>query len=99
MERIGIAASKMAQGNLCKYNLFVIVISCLFALFIFVICGFSVLVALFLISLVVREFVPSVSGGGWVHVAKLSLAGLAALIGVLNVVAIMKNIKLGKNKL
>ena len=35
MERIGIAASKIAQGNLFLYNICVIVISFLFSLFIF----------------------------------------------------------------
>ena len=43
MLRIGIAASKMSKGSLLSYNLYVILIACLFSLFIFLICGFSIL--------------------------------------------------------
>ncbi len=99
MERIGLAASKMAQGNLLKYNLFVVGISCLFAIFLFVISGFSVLAALFLISLILRSLLPPEFSSNWVQVVKMSLISLAVVIGILNVLAIIKNIKLGKRGL
>ncbi len=96
MERIGLAASKMAQGNLLKYNLFVIGISCLFAVFLFVIAGFSVLAALFVISLIMRSFLPPDFSSNCVSVVKISLISLAVVIGILNALAIIKNIKIGK---
>jgi len=99
MQRIGIAASKMAQGNLLKYNLFVVVISCLFSMLIFLVCGFTVLAALFLISLALRVFILSDSSGNWIHVVKMSMAALGAVIGALNILAILKNIKISKNRL
>ena len=99
MERIGIAASKMAQGSLLKYNFFVVGISCLFSLIIFLISGFSLLVGLLLISLILRAFVPSEFTHNWIGVVKVSMGALAVLIGALNILAIIKNIKVGKSKL
>ena len=51
MLRIGIAASKMSKGSLFNYNLYVILIACLFSIFVFFICGFSILLIVFLVSL------------------------------------------------
>ena len=99
MDRIGIAASKMAQGNLLAYNLLVIFISCLFSLFIFLVCGFSVLAVLFLVSLVLRVFMPSDFQTMWLYVAKICLIALAAIVGILNTVAIIRNIRLTKTKI
>ena len=92
MERIGIAASKMAQGDLLKYNLFVIGISCLFFILLLLVCGFSVLVSMFVVSLFVRGF-------HWMHVVKMSMAVLGSVIGLLNLFAIIKNMKISKNKI
>jgi hypothetical protein len=99
MERIGIAASKMAKGNLWTYNVFVVMISCLCALLVFLICGFSILAALFLISLVFRFFMPSGFNAIWFSIVKLCLLALAVVVGLLNLVAIIKNMKLKKYKL
>ena len=99
MERIGIAASKMAQGCLLKYNIFVVGICCLFSILIFLICGFSILVALFLISIVLRWIMPTAMSSAWLSIVKLSLVGLAFVVGVLNIWSIIKNIKCSKNKI
>jgi len=80
MRRIGIAASKMAKGDLLKYNLFVVGISFLFSLLLLGASGFVVLAALFLIA-------P-------IHVIKTSLAALAVIIGLLALTAIIKNFKI-----
>ena len=97
MERIGIAASKMAQGNLLKYNVFVVLISCIFSLFIFFICGFSLVVVLFLISLLFNVLLPGGSHAALVHIGKIVLIILSVLIAILNALAIVKNIKIAKN--
>ena len=94
MERIGLAASKIAKGNLLLYNLFVILISFLFALLIFFMSGFSVLVAIILIAYATSGFNnPSLSSQWWV-VVRLCLMCLAFTIAVFNLIAILKNIKL-----
>ena len=50
MRRIGTAASQVAKGNLFLYNLFVILISFLFSLLIFVISGVVIVLGLVLIA-------------------------------------------------
>lgn len=99
MLRIGIAASKMAKGSLWTYNFFVVLISCLFSLFIFFICGFSILIIVFLISLGLHAVRPMDFHAGWTHMFKICLVILAAVTGIFNCVAIIKNIQFTKNKI
>ena len=99
MLRIGIAASKMSKGGLLSYNLYVILIACMFSLFIFLICGFSILLIIFLISLILHALKPTDFHAGWVHMSRICLIVLALVVGVFNVVAILKNIQFKKNKL
>ncbi len=99
MQRIGLAASKMAKGNLLRYNLFVVGISSLFSLVLFLVSGFSVLAALLLISFILRGFLPTEFHAGWVNLIKFAIMCVAVLTGILNAMAILKNIKLSKHKL
>ena len=99
MLRIGIAASKMSKGNLLRYNLYVILIACLFSLFIFFICGFSILLIIFLISLILHGPKPADFHTGWMHMFKICLTVLAVVMGVFNIAAILKNIQFTKNKI
>jgi len=99
MLRIGIAASKMTKGGLLSYNLCVILIACLFSLLMFLICGFSILLIVFLVSLVLHALKPANFHEDWVHIFKISLIILAYVVGLFNIVAILKNIQLAKNKL
>ena len=99
MQRIGIAASKIAQGNLFKYNFFVIVIAFLCSLLLFLVCGFTILAVLFLISLIFRPFLPSEFHTAWLAIVRVCLAALGIVIGVLNVLAVVKNVKLTRSKI
>ncbi len=96
MRRIGIAASKMAQGSLPKYNVFVIMIAFLCSLLLFFICGFSILAALFLVSLVCRPFLPPEFNAAGPAIVRMCLVALAVVIGALNVLAVIKNVKVNK---
>ena len=99
MQRIGLVASRMAQGNVCKYNLFVVVISCLCSFLIFLVSGFSILAALLLISIVSRWFMPVEFAGAWPGVTTVAMIALGVVIGVVNVIAIIKNVKAGKTNI
>ena len=99
MLRIGIAASKMSKGRLSSYNFYVVLIACLISLFIFLISGFSILLFIFLISLILHAFKIANLYPGWLHVYKICLIVLALVVGVLNIVAIFKNIQFTKNKI
>ena len=96
MLRIGVAASKMAKDNLLIYNLFVILISVLLSMIIFLICGFSILLIVFLASLIVHALRPADFHSGWVHMFKICLMVLAVVVGVFNIVAILKNIQFSR---
>jgi hypothetical protein len=99
MLRIGIAASKMSKGSLLVYNLYVILIACLFSIFIFLICGFTILLVIFLVSLILHALRPAEFHGGWVHIFKICLIVLSGVVGLLNIIAILKNIQFTKNKI
>jgi hypothetical protein len=99
MLRIGIAASKMSKGGLLSYNLYVILITGLVSLFVYLICGFSVILIVFLISLIVHVIRPEGLHPHWVHVFKVCLTVLAWVVGVLGIAAILKNIQITRNKI
>jgi len=99
MIRIGIAASKMSKGGVLSYNLYVVLIACLFSLFVFLICGFSILLIVFLVSLILHALKPSDFHVSWVHMFKICLIVLALVVGAFNLAAIFRNIQFTKNKI
>ena len=99
MRRIGIAASKMSKGSLLSYNFYVVLITCLFSLLVFLICGLSILLIVFLISLCLHALGSDQPHTGWVHMFKICLVILALVVSCLNIVAISKNIQFIKNKI
>ena len=97
MKRIGRAASHMAKGNLVLYNFYVVLIASLFSFFIFLVAGSTVLFAVFIISYVGREIMGS-QKDYWSTTIMICMVTLTVSIGFFNLLAIAKNIKLGKSK-
>ena len=93
MERIGIAASKIAKGNIYMYNLCVISISFIFSFFLFIIAGSSILFALIVIGYIGTEVMALEFERSWPTMMTLCMITLTIIIGVFNLMAIMKNIK------
>ena len=98
MERIGLAASKIAKGNLFIYNIFVVLLSFLFSLLIFVLAGSTMILTLLLIGYIMNEIFPQNYEKEWTSVMKLCMITLTVLIGLFNFLAILKNFKLSKPK-
>lgn len=98
MERIGIAASKIAKGNLFLYNFFVVLISFLFSLFVFFLAASAILVALIVIERVVKNIAPDYMEKGFRWVTMVCMISLSVVVALFNLVAISKNIRLSKNK-
>lgn len=98
MRRIGITASKIAQGNLLKYNIFVVAISTLCASILLLVSSIFVIVVIFLVSLVLKFVMPHEFTGSWVSVVKTILIILGIFITLLNGLAIAKNIRLTRPK-
>lgn len=99
MKRIGDAASRMAQGDVVKYNFFVVAISFLFSLIIFLISEFCVLAVILILSLLVRGFMHKHSPGSWFGIVKVSSLGIGALVALLNACAIAINLRFNKDKI
>jgi len=96
MERIGIAASKMAQGNFFLYNLYVVLISFLFSLFIFLLAGSSILLGLIVIGYLANGVLPSGLEGSWGDMVRICMVVLTAIVILLNLFAVLKNMKFKK---
>jgi len=98
MERIGLIASKMSKGNLVVYNLCVIVLAFLFSLLIFFMAGASILLSLFLL----RALAEGLPGGkfsqDWSAVIFFCMVALTVVVGIMNTIAVIRNIKLGRKK-
>ena len=99
MERIGIAASKIAKGNFFLYNFFVLLITFLFSLMIFLISGSFIVIALIVIAYMVSMTsvgTPPDLQRGWIPTMTICMKALAVVIGLLALCAISINIKFKK---
>jgi len=98
MKRIGIAASKIAKDNVWLYNAYVILISCLFSLFIFIIAGATVIFSLVVISYIGNEVIPVDLKKDWNTILKVCMGVLTTIVVFLNLFAISINLKLFSRK-
>lgn len=96
MERIGIAASKIAKDNLFLYNCYVVLISFLFSLFIFVVAGSTVLFALIILRYVALEVIAFEFEKIWMTTLSLSMVTLTVVVALFNLLALSRNIKFRK---
>ena len=92
MERIGIAASKIAQGNLWLYNLSVVLIAFLFSIFIFFIAGSSIVLALIIIGHVVNGILPNDLWADWRGIIRVCMISLTIIVSIFTLFAVLKNI-------
>ncbi|HBR14850.1 MAG TPA: hypothetical protein DD723_04810 [Candidatus Omnitrophica bacterium] len=98
MKRIGVAASKMAKGNLVLYNCYVVLISFLFSLFILIVAGSSVVLAIIILAYVANEIMGVELEKSWSSILSVCMVSLTVIIAVFNLFAISQNIKLPKNQ-
>lgn len=96
MKRIGIAASRIAKDNLLLYNLCVVIISFLLSLLIFFISSFTLIVGIAIVSYIARGFMAVDPGTSVYSVLLTSMSVLGAVVGIINLVAILVNIKIRK---
>ncbi len=94
MKRIGIAASKISKGNLIVYNLMVILLSFLFSLFIFLISGCAVLLALTIIAYIASGLMPQGYDRFCSSLFIVCMASLTVVVTIFTVMVILNNIKI-----
>jgi hypothetical protein len=93
MERIGIAASKMAKDNLALYNFYVALITFLLAAVLFLIAGGAVFLALVGIGFLYQGIIPGEPKSQWWALVEICMAVLSIAVGIITLFAIMKNLK------
>lgn len=96
MKRIGIAASKISKGNVPLYNLYVVVISCLFSLGIFIAAGVTTALALMLIGYIGTEIMGVEFKRGWSLVMTVCMTALTVVVALFNIFAILMNVRLSR---
>ena len=98
MKRIGVAASKMAKGNIAFYNFYVVLIAVLFSLFIFIVAGAIVIFSLIVIHYLGEELLPVSLKENWSSILMECMVSLTVVVTLFTLFAILKNIKLPKWK-
>ncbi len=96
MKRIGIAASKISKGNLTLYNFYVVLISALFSLFIFIVAGSTIVFALAIIRYIGNEIMGADFEASWQSVVAVCMVSLTIVITLFNLFAISRNLKFPK---
>src|SRR3989344_93410 len=96
MERIGLAASKMAKGNFALYNFWVVVISSTVSMFLFLVAGISIFLALVILAAVVKGIMPTEFEKSWQSMLRLCILALTIVVSLFNLFAIFKNIRFKK---
>jgi len=99
MKRIGIAASKISKGNVPLYNLYVVLISCLFSLFIFTAAGATIALALMLIGYVGTEIVGLEFKRDWSLIMTACMVVLTIVVALFNIFAIVINVRVSGTSL
>lgn len=94
MERIGIAASKMAKGSLLVYNFYVVLLASLFAIFLFFFAGAAIFLALVILGYLVKGMLPMDWNEEWWQVVRVCMFSLTLAVVVFQLLAIIKNIKI-----
>ncbi len=94
MKRIGIAASRISKGNVVHYNLCVVGISLLVSLFLFLIAGLAVLLAIGLVAFFGHETMTEELRNNWTTIMSLCARALGLAVVVFNIVALAINIKI-----
>lgn len=97
MDRIGIAASKIAKGSIVLYNSYVILLTFFFALFVLVIAGAAIMLALIIVGYIVNGLLPQNLLTDWKGVVSVCMASLTAVVGVFAIMALIRNFKLTLN--
>lgn len=97
MERIGIAASKMAKGNLVLYNFYVLLLAFLISLILFLVAGSAIFLALVAIGFIAQGVVPDSVKNEWLGLLPVCMISLTVTICLIALYAIVKNLKFRKN--
>jgi len=93
MKRIGIVSSRISKGNRALYNFYVVLISILFSVFVFVIAGSIVVFALAIIKYIGVEIMGMEFEKSWTSILSVCMVSLTVVVTLFNLFAILINFK------
>jgi len=93
MDRIGIAASKIAKGNIIVYNITVIALIFAFALFVFLIAGAAIMLGLIIVGYIISGVLFYDFSKDWIGVVSICMGSLTVVVGFFAVMALIRNLK------
>ncbi len=97
MKRIGIAASRIAKGDLLFYNMMVMVITFVCSLLLFLLAGIPTMLALLVIGYIANGASPHGFGQEWWGVISLCMIALTFVVTGFAIVALAANMKFRKS--
>ena len=96
MKRIGMAASRISKGNVRLYNIYVVLISLIVSIFLFLIAGLAVLLAIGIVMLFGPETMTEELRENWQTVTTVCVQALLLVVVVFNMIALIANMKLAR---
>jgi len=97
MKRIGIAASRIAKGDLLFYNVMVMMITFACALLLFLLVGIPTILALLVIGYIANGASPHGLEQGWWGVISLCMIALTVVVAGFAIVTLAANMKFRKS--
>ncbi|MFT5169438.1 MAG: hypothetical protein ACI9F2_000543 [Lysobacterales bacterium] len=98
MKRIGVAASKIAKDNYWLYHIYVVIISSIVSLFIFLVTGVVVAFALVILAYISSELMEFDFQQRQMSILLSCMVSLTIVIVIFNILAISRNIRLPNDK-
>jgi len=93
MKRIGIVARNISKGNRVLYNFYVVLISVLFSLFMFIIVGSTVIFSLAIIKYIGSEIMGMDFEKNWESILSVCMVSLTVVVAFFNLFGILINLK------
>ena len=97
MERIGLTASKIAKGNLLIYNICVVFLSLVFSFLLLIMAGSAILLGLVVLGYLMNGILSPGFSQDWLAIVRFCMVALSGVIGVICVIAILRNIKIKRD--
>lgn len=98
MKRIGMAASRISKGDVRLYNIYVVLISVTVSLFLFIIAGMAVMLAIGIIIFFGPETMTQELRDNWQTVTRMCVQALLLAVLVFNLVGMVINMKIVKRE-
>lgn len=98
MKRIGIIAEHIAKKNLFLYYFYVLLFSSLISLIIFLLSAFTIIIGVSVVVLIMRQPIVLTPESLFTKLLFISLMVLAGVVGVLNLMMVVNNIRLRNKK-